>query len=150
MKGTNGAMNARLALVLEHPIGGIDARADTNPALARIVEAHPALAPLLDFCATDPSQIALAVGMVHAGEEDGLDDLSEIDFGQDEWFEPAAGLAAVRRALLAVQSDPRSIAAVLYDPELRAEDVIADLQATERGLMLALQHETRFHFLQNA
>lgn len=141
-------MNSIFALVLERSIGGFDAQANESRALARIVEAHPALTPLLDFCATDPVQIALAVGMVHAEEEDGQDDLSEINFGQDEWFEPAAGLAVVRRALGALRSDPRSIAAVLYDPDLRAEDVLADLAAIEQGLLVALQEETRFHFLQ--
>ncbi len=142
-------MNTFFALVLEHPIGGIDAQASAGAALARIVEAHPALTSLLDFCAVDPAQIALAVGMVYAGEEDGQDDLNEIDFGPSEWFEPAAGLAVVQRALPALRSDPRSIAAVLYDPALRTEDVLADLEVLEQGLLLALQHETRFHFLQS-
>ena len=141
-------MNSTFALVLERPLAGYDAQANEFHAIARIVEAHPALAPLLDFCATDPAQIALAVGMVYAGEEDGQEDLGEIDFGQDEWFEPAAGLPVVRRALGVLRSDSRSIATVLYDPDLRAEAVIADLSAIEQGLVLALHQETRFHFLQ--
>ena len=79
-------------------------------------------------------------------EEDGADDLAEIDFGPAEWFEPSAGLAAVRQALAAVRDDPRSVAAAIYDPGLRAEDVIADLEAIEQVLVLAQQRETRFHF----
>lgn len=143
-------MNTLFALVLEHPVNGIDTQVNDASALSRIVEAHPALTPLLDFCAVDPTQIALAVGMVYAGEEDGQDDLSEIDFGQDEWFEPSAGLAVVRRARTLIANDPHGIAAVLYDPDLRAEDVLADLEAIEQDLVGALQHETRFHFLQKA
>ncbi len=143
-------MNSVFALVLEHPQEGINVQARTAPALARLVEAHPALTPLLDFCATDPTQIALAVGMVYAGEEDGAADLADIDFGQEEWFEASAGLAVVRHALQALRRDPRSIAAVVYEPDLRPEEVLADLEAIEQGLLVARQHETRFHFLQGS
>jgi hypothetical protein len=110
------------------------------------VEAHPALETLTDFVSVDPVQIALAVGMVYPYEEDGAEDLGEIDFGLPEWHEAALGLAAVRRALDAVRDEPGSIAAAIYDPGLRPEDVIADLEALERALLLAQQHETRFHF----
>jgi len=143
-------MTSCFVLVLERPSGGFDVQAHKARALARVVEAHPALVPLLDFCATDPAEIALAVGMVDAGEEGGQDDLAEINFGPSEWFEPAAGLAAVQRARLAIQNDPHSIAAVLYDPALRPEAVVADLAAMEQALASALQQETRFHFLQSA
>lgn len=143
-------MAAQFVLVLEHPEAQASVPHGEGRALARLVEAHDALAPLLDFCATDPAQIALAVGMVYAGEEDGQDDLHEIDFGQDEWFEPAAGLAAVQRARLVLEQDPRSIAAALYDPSLRPEDITADLQSLAQGLDVAVHHETRFHFLQRA
>lgn len=139
-------------VVLEHTIrsNSVDASADKGHALALLVEAHPALAPLLDFCATDPAQIALAVGMVYAGEEDGQDDLDEIDLGPSEWFEPSAGLAAVQRARLAIETNPASIAAVVYDPALHAQDIVADLEAIEQALSRAMQQETRFHFLQSA
>lgn len=147
-RGEQRPMTSRLRLLLEHPQDGPDAPPSSFPALARIIEAHSALSPLLDFCATDPAQIALAVGMVYPAEEDGQDDLSEIDFGQDDWFEPLAGLAAVERALAAVRRDPLSIAAALYDPGLRSEDVLADLEGVARALQMAQQQETRFHFLQ--
>lgn len=143
-------MTSQFVLVLEHPAAQDLVPHAEGRALARIVEAHAALTPLLDFCATDPAQIALAVGMVSAGEEDGQDDLAEIDFGQDEWFDPAAALIAVQRARQAIDSDPGSVAAVLYDPSLRAGDVAADLAALAHALQVAVQQETRFHFLQRA
>ena len=137
----------RLYPVLEHPVAGHELGPTVGAALARIAEAHPALAPLLDFAAVDPIEIALAVGMVSPHDEDGADDLREIDFGPAEWFEPAAGLAAVHSALQAVRSDPQSLARALYDPGLRPEAVIADLEAVEQALLLAQQHETRFHLV---
>ncbi len=132
----------------ETPIDGFAADATHGFALARIVEAHPALIPLLDFCAVDPLQIAVEVGMVYPGEEGGLDDLSDIDFGLLEWFEPVAGLAALERATAAVRDNPESLAAAIYDPSLRPADVLADLDALTQALHAALQHETRFHFVQ--
>ena len=143
-------MGTRLYPVLEHAAADSAGPPGLGLALARIVEAHPALAPLLDFQTVDPREIALAVGMVSPHEEDGADDLAEIDFGPAEWFEPSAGLAAVRPALRAVRDDPRSLAAALYDPGLRPDDVLADLEAIEQVLVLAQQHETRFHFLLDA
>lgn len=143
-------MPSSFLVVLEHSNRSADAPQNRGRALALIVEAHPALVPLLDYCATDPAQIALAVGMVYAGEEDGQDDLDEIDLGPSEWFEPSAGLAAVRRARLAIETNPASIAAVVYDPALHAQDIVADLEAIEQTLTAALQQETRFHFLQSA
>ncbi|MBV9850208.1 MAG: hypothetical protein JO250_11085, partial [Armatimonadetes bacterium] len=64
-----------------------------------------------------------------------------------EWFEAWVGLAAVQGALAAVRQDPYSLARAVYDPGLRAEDVLADLVAIERGLLLAQQQETRFRFV---
>ena len=112
------------------------------------MEAHPDLAPLTDFVSVDPTQIAIAVGMVYPYEEDGPDDLQDIDFGPPDWYEAVLGLAAVRHALAAVRAEPGGIAAAIYDPGLRPEDVLADLEAIERTLLLAQQHETRFHFRQ--
>jgi hypothetical protein len=42
-------------------------------------------------------------------------------------------------------ADPGSLAAAVYAPDLRPADVIADLEAIERTLLLAQQHEIRFH-----
>ncbi len=143
-------MPARIYPVLETPIDGLAADARTGFALARIVEAHSVLAQLLDFCAVDPLQIAVEVGMVYPYEEGGLDDLCDIDFGPLEWFEPVAGLAAVERAIAAVRDAPQSLAAAIYDPSLRPADVLADLEAIDALLQAARQHETRFHFIQEA
>ncbi len=137
----------RLYPVLEQAAADDEFAPDLGAALARIAEAHPALAPLLDYACVDPAQIAIEVGMVYPYEEDGADDLNEIDFGPAEWFEPAVGLVAVRLALDAVRADPQSLARALYDPTLRPEAVIADLEALEQTLLLAQQHETRFHFV---
>lgn len=141
-------MAARLYPVLERPLDGEETV--SGHALARVVEAHPALAALMDFSGPDPRQIAVEVGMVYPYEEDAEEDLQGIDFGAREWFEPRAGLAVVRQALGALRDDPRSVSAAIYDPGLRPEDVIADLEAIERVLLLARQHETRFSFALDA
>lgn len=132
--------------MLEQPVAGFESSASPGKALARVVEAHPALALLTDFVSVDPTQIALAVGMVYPYEEDGAEDLQDIDFGPPEWYEAVLGLTVVRRALDAIRAEPGSIAAAIYDPGLRPEDVLADLEAIERALFLAQQHETRFYF----
>lgn len=139
-------MSKNIYPVLEHRIDGFEPGSVSGRALARAVEAHPALSPLLDFHSVDPIQIALAVGMVSPQEEDGLNDLDEIDFGPPDWFEPPLGLAAIHQALNALRADPDSLARAIYDPGLRAIDVIVDLEAFEQTLLLARQHETRFHF----
>ena len=141
-------MSASFTPMLEQAIPGFEPSAVPGASLARVVEAHPVLVALTDFVSVDPTQIALAVGMVYPYEEDGADDLQDIDFGPPEWYEPALGLAVVRQALDAVRAEPGGIAAAIYDPGLRPEDVIADLDAIERTLLLAQQHETRFHFEQ--
>ena len=141
-------MPSRVYPVLETSIPDYAADTDTGYALARVVEAHPVLAQLLDFCAVDPHQIAVEVGMVYPYEEGGLDDLSDLDFGPMEWFEPVAGLAVLERATAAVRDHPESLAAAIYDPGLRAADVLADLDTIARILEAARQHETRFHFIQ--
>lgn len=140
-------MSAHITVVLERPVEGLDGEADGGGSLARVIEAHPALAPLLDFESVDPVQTAVAVGMTYAYNADDVADLAEIDFGPGEWFEPAAGLAAVHRALDALRLDPGSITAAVYDPGLRAEGVVADLEALARTLETARQHETRFHLV---
>jgi len=139
-------MSASIYPVLERPMEGFELSAATGKALARVVEAHPVLASLMDFHCVDPAEVAVAVGMVYAYEEDGTDDLQEIDFGPQEWYEPAVGLAVVRCALIEIRRNPHSIAEAIYDPSLRSADVITDLEAIEQALLQAQQHETRFHF----
>lgn len=143
-------MSARFYPVFEQPLDGVSEDPAYGSALARAVEAHPTLALLLDFCAVDPIQIALEVGMVSPLEEDGAEDLSEIDFGPTEWFEPASGLAAVERSLTALHENPHSLAAAIYDPTLSIAAVSADLEAIGRLLLAARQREIRFHFLLSA
>jgi hypothetical protein len=100
----------------------------------------------MDFCTVDPVRIAIEIGMVSPFEEDALDDLREIDLGEPEWYEPSAGLTSVHQALSAIRRAPQSISAAIYDPGLKPEAVIADLEEIERTLLAAQQHETRFHF----
>ena len=138
-------MPPRIYPVLEHPVQGFTFTAGS--ALVRVVESHDDLSPLLDFHAPDPAQIAIEVGMVYPYEEDGADDLAELDLGQPEWHEPAVGLAVVRHALDAVRGRPESIGEAIYDPGLRPQDVLADLEALEMALELARQHETRFRLV---
>ncbi len=140
-------MSAHITVVLEHTIEGFEEGADRGGALARVIEAHPALTPLLDFESVDPVQTAVAVGMTYAYDADDVADLEEIDFGPGEWFEPAAGLATAYRALAALRADPGSVALAVYDPGLRPEGVIADMEALARVLEWARQHETRFHLV---
>lgn len=139
-------MAAKFYPILEQPVEGFDPASTPGTALARVVEAHPVLETLTDFVSMDPLWVAIEVGMVYPYEEDGADDLNDLVFDPPEWYEAVIGLAAVRRALKAVQDDLSSIAAAIYDPGLRAEDVITDLESIERALLLAQQHETRFHF----
>jgi hypothetical protein len=143
-------MPACIYPVFETPMEGLAADSTHGFALARVVEAHSVLALLLDFCAVDPLQIAVEVGMVYPYEEGGLDDLSDIDFGPSEWFEPVAVLPVMGRAIAAVRDNPQSLAAAIYDPSLRPADVLADLEAIDALLQAAQQHETRFHFVQEA
>jgi len=143
-------MSGRFYPVLEQPVAGFERDTIPGKALARVVEAHPTLAALTDFVSVDPVQIALAVGMVYPYEEDGAEDLNDLVFDPPEWYEPALGLAVVRRALSAVRDEPGSIAAAIYDPGLHPEDVITDLEAIEQALLQAQQHETRFHFAMDA
>lgn len=138
-------MIATLYPVLERAVKGSASAAEHCRSLARAVEAHPALTPLLDFAEPDPVQIARAVGLL--GPNDDEDELEGIDLGTPEWFEPPAGLAAVRHARRAIASAPESLAAAVYDPSLRPADVLADLEFLERILLLAQQHETRFRFV---
>jgi hypothetical protein len=142
-------MPARIYPVFETSVDDLAADSTHGFALARVVEAHSVLALLLDFCAVDPLQIAVEVGMVYPYEEDGLDDLSDIDFGPLEWFEPVAVLPVMGRAIAAVRDNPQSLAAAIYDPSLRPADVLADLEAIDALLQAARQHETRFHFVQD-
>ena len=139
-------MPPRLYPIFETPFDALPTDPAVGVALARVAEAHPDLAPLLDFCAVDPHAMAVELGMVYPYEEDGADDLSELDFGPSEWFEPVAGLAALERAAAALRANPQSLAAALYAPDLTAAAVLADLEALTTALQMALQHETRFHF----
>jgi hypothetical protein len=101
----------------------------------------------LDFYSADPLQIAREIGVSSPLDPGDEDDLLEIDFGPEDWYEASGGLAAVQTALETLRKEPAAISAALYNPRLRAEDVIADLEEIERVLLEALQNEGRFHFL---
>lgn len=130
--------------VLERPVAHAEIAEGRGMALARIIEWHPELSALLDFYDADPREVAREVGLLTSHDEP--EDLDEVDFGGHEWFEAQAGLAALRKALEAVRSDPASIRRAIYEPDLSAADVIADLEAIEGLLERARQQETRFYF----
>lgn len=130
--------------VLEHPIEGAELAGDQGKALARVIEWHPELSALLDFYDADPMEIAQEVGLLTAHDEPA--DLLGVDLGGHEWFEPQAGLAAIRRAKDFVKSDPGSIRRAIYEPDITADLIISDLTAIERVLDQAHQQETRFYF----
>ncbi len=140
-------MTKRIYPMLEHPISGVDVPVLAGEYLARVVDAHPVLAELLDYSSTDPVEIAREIGMVFPGEEDAEEDLAEIDLGPRDWYEPSAGIAAVHHALTELRRDPGSLARAIYDPELQPADVIADLESIEKVLVMAQEYETRFHFV---
>jgi len=131
--------------VLERPVKGGEIAEKRGVALARVIEWHPELSALLDFYDADPMQIAREVGML-TSHDNPEEDLEGVDLGGHEWFETQAGLAAVRRALEAVRNDPASIRRAIYEPDIGASDVIADLEAIEGLLEAARQQETRFYF----
>ena len=141
-------MPSRIVPVFESPLPEAHLPEGSGAALARITDYHPAVLPLLDFCHADPLDIAREVGMTSPGDEDDEEDLAEIDFAPQDWHEAAAGLTAVHHALSAIRNDPDSIRKAVYDPGLRPQDVIGDLEQLERSLLLARQHEVRFRFVE--
>jgi LPS sulfotransferase NodH len=88
--------------------------------------------------------MAHEIGMVHPQEEDGADDLADIDFGAWEWHEASTGIAVVERALSTLRSDPSSVSRHLYEPALKQDDVIADLESMLSILVDARDREVRF------
>jgi hypothetical protein len=137
--------NRRFYPVLERPVKGGEIADARGAALARVIEWHPELSALLDFYDADPQQIAREVGMLTA-YDDPEEDLEGVDLGGHEWFEAQAGLVAVRKALEAVRNDPASIRRAIYEPDIGAADIIADLESIESLLESARQQETRFYF----
>lgn len=118
----------------------------SGAALAKIVELHPDVEPLLDFYAADPVEMAYEVGMVSPADDDDVDaDLAEIDFGPKEWHEPTAAIPVVEHAINVLRADPDSIRRLIYDPTLSQLDVIRDLERLLSILIDARDRETRFH-----
>ena len=134
-----------LSAEIERPGVGEEGSLDCGQCLAELMERLPALGPLRDFECADPRQIARQVGMVYPLEEDGDADLAEIDFGPDDWFEPAAGLSVVRLALNELRTNPGIVADAVYDPRLSAADAVRALEGLQALLVSAQQQETRFH-----
>ena len=141
-------MPSRIVPVFESPLPEAEIPEGSGSALARIADYHPDIPALMDFCHADPLEIARQVGMTSLTDEYDEEDLAEIDFGLGEWYEPQAGLVAVQHALNAIRASPDSIRRAVYDPGLRAEDVITDLEQLEKSLLIAQQHEIRFRFIE--
>ncbi len=148
-------MSVSLYPVLEREVVGYDATAVVGKALAHAVYngGLPALTVFDDFFSVSPDEVAGLAGCSLPGDEQtGEDDARRppappgFQPPAEAWFEPSAGLGAVRAALRAVREAAADAASGLNTPAARAEWIIRDLMAVERVLLLAQEQGTRFHF----
>ncbi|MBV9851538.1 MAG: hypothetical protein JO250_17865 [Armatimonadetes bacterium] len=151
-------MGVSLYPVLEHEVAGYDATAVVGKAFAHAVYNWPipALVALGDFFSVSPEEVASLAGYYLPGDEDAEEGEGGAagrkpappDFQPpaEAWYEPTAGLNAVREALRALREAPASVTAGLNTRKNRVEWVISDLEAVERVLLLAQEQEVRFHF----
>jgi hypothetical protein len=137
----------RLVAVLESPPPLLPEDPSSGKALARIAEAHPAFFGLLDFAGPDPVEIAREIGLIYPWDPEDEADLEGIELSPAEWFEPTLGLTTVHAARTAIQTDPGSVAAAIYDPTLRVCDILADLDTLTETLAAARNQETRFRLV---
>jgi hypothetical protein len=86
------------------------------------------LATLSQFVSIDPGEAAELTGL----------DPDELGLPPVEWFDPAAGLAAVRALAGLLRAEPKVVP--------KGAAVLADLEAVEQELAAAQQRKARFHF----
>ena len=86
------------------------------------------LATLNQFISIDPEEAAELSGM----------DPDELGLPPLEWFDPAAGLAAVRALAALLRAEPKVVP--------KGAALLADLAAVEQELTAAQQRKARFHF----
>jgi hypothetical protein len=92
------------------------------------VAAARGLATLNQFVSIDPEE---------AAELSGLDP-EELGLPPLEWFDPAAGLAAVRGLAALIRAEPKVVP--------KGAALLADLEAVEQELAAAQQRKARFRF----
>jgi hypothetical protein len=92
------------------------------------VAAARGLLPLGQFGSIDPEQVAELSGL----------DPEELGLSAPQWFDPGAGLEAVRALAALLRDEPKVIA--------KASALLADLEHVEQELAAAQQRKTRFHF----
>jgi hypothetical protein len=86
------------------------------------------LATLGQFVSIDPEEAAELTGL----------DPDELGLPPLEWFDPAAGLAAVRALAGLLRDDPKAVR--------DGAALLADLEEVERELAAAQRRRARFHF----
>ncbi|HEV3146236.1 MAG TPA: hypothetical protein VGZ47_20280 [Gemmataceae bacterium] len=92
------------------------------------------LRPLSRFFSTNPEAVSAYLA------EQGLDP-AQYDLPDEEWFEAAEGLEAVRGLLDAIRAEPTSIP--------KSDRILADLEAIEHVLAAAVLQDVRFHLARN-
>lgn len=135
----------------EHEVAGSDAFIVNGKALAHAVYNWdvPALAALAGYFSISPYEAAAMAGFRLPNDPDPDPELEPIPPDAvrppaEAWYEPEAGLSAVRAALQALcdQAILTEIDTAVY----KVEWVVQELEAAELELLLAQQQQVRFHF----
>ena len=151
-------MSTSLYPVLERDVVGYDASAVIGKALCHAVY-HcdvPEVVALDAFFSVSPQELASLAGFYLPGDDLSDHEDTELkplkpappDFQPpaEAWYEPAVGLRAVSEALKALRDASPLIDGQLEAGKNRTDWVITDLEAVEKVLTLAQEHEVRFHF----
>lgn len=138
-------MGVSLYPVFEREVDGYDVCSVNGKPLARAIDKHPALEALMQFYSISPIEVAGWMGLLDDWDGEGEPDLSAHDLPSEEWYELAAGLAAVHRAVVALQDDTPETAALRDAPGTGPDWIVHDLRAIEAALQNALRQEVRFH-----
>ena len=123
-------------VTLQRELPGVDPSAVDGKALIhaqhqlRVIAERLGLTPLLAFLATNPAELGWFL------QREGLDP-EDYPLPEEEWFDPANGLATVRGLLADLRRDPRGIN--------WAEQVVRDLEALAVILDAAAREQVPFH-----
>lgn len=131
-------MGAALYIALEKEVPGVDATSMRGNVLATAwdhldaIASENGLLPLEAFMSADPDEAAEFLED-HGGA-------SDFDIPDEQWFDPADGLATVRGLLKLIRGDPSLMEGYPI------ADVTEDLESAARVLALADERKVRFHF----